>query len=632
MYSHSGDVRAIEFNDASLSIITGESKTGKSALIHIIDYCLGSGECHVPQGVIRRKAAWYAVVLFDGANYLFVARRNPTGGKATSSEIDVRFQDDSNAPSLEDLAQNSTIDSLKATLSRYVGLAENLFVPPEGYMRPPLEANFSHSRIYCFQDQSLIDNKNQLFFNQQDSFVAQAIKDTLPFFVGAVSETELQDQLELNQLKRDLRVLERQLEAAVTWEEASLARANALLAEARQVNLLPLESRPTSPGHAFELLVEAAKAPLTDDVSVEERTEFEELSLEREALRSAYFDLGQKVEEALLLGSSKDAYQRELGEQSARLKALSIVHVEDDGTTTCPLCESHVPSMSETLASLQHELSDVTARVSALHQNNPRLQTYVAELRGQRRSVESRLSSNQAQINAVLQQQEVVRKLREERVLRSRVQGRISSFLENRTEIDDAELKARVELIRYNIEQLESKVGGEAFEERLRNAESNIADFMTTYARILDLEHSEGRTRLDFRRLTVVADTPNGAIRLDQMGSGDNWVGCHVIAHIALHRWFRLRDRPVPAFLVLDQPSKAHYPPSDDQLGELMVEDDDRKAVVRLFKFLHERAAETGFQIIVVDHADESEEWFQTSVIERWRGGEKLIPDHWPEA
>lgn len=175
-------------------------------------------------------------------------------------------------------------------------------------------------------------------------------------------------------------------------------------------------------------------------------------------------------------------------------------------------------------------------------------------------------------------------------------------------------------------------IGMPTFEDRLRNAEANISNFMTDYARALELEHSEGRTRLDFKRLTVVADTPNGAIRLDQMGSGDNWVGCHIITHVALHLWFRMRNRPVPAFLVLDQPSKAHYPVSDDQLDQLAFEDDDRKAVVRLFQFLWERAANDGFQIIVVDHADEAEDWFQESVIERWRGGNKLIPDEWAEA
>src|ERR1700728_2817117 len=124
------------------------------------------------------------------------------------------------------------------------------------------------------------------------------------------------------------------------------------------------------------------------------------------------------------------------------------------------------------------------------------------------------------------------------------------------------------------------------------------------------------RTRLDLRRLTVIADTKHGSIRLENMGSGDNWVGCHVLTHMALHRLFRERDRPVPAFLILDQPSKAHYPPSEEII-EADIPDDDRAAVQRLFKFVFDLTKAGGFQTIIIDHADESETWFQDSVIQR---------------
>lgn len=145
----------------------------------------------------------------------------------------------------------------------------------------------------------------------------------------------------------------------------------------------------------------------------------------------------------------------------------------------------------------------------------------------------------------------------------------------------------------------------------------------------LELEHSSGQTRLDTRNLTVISDTESGPIKLEDMGSGDNWVGCHVAVHIALHRWFRLKDRPVPAFLILDQPSKAHYPPERDITTD--ATDDDRTAVRRLFQFLLKEAEmDQPFQVIVVDHADEAESWFQNCVVERWRDGVKLVPDNWP--
>jgi len=34
-------------------------------------------------------------------------------------------------------------------------------------------------------------------------------------------------------------------------------------------------------------------------------------------------------------------------------------------------------------------------------------------------------------------------------------------------------------------------------------------------------------------------------------------------------------------------------------------------------------------QVIVMDHADLKSEWFSQSVIARWRGNEKLVPEAW---
>ena len=39
--NHLKSIRNIEFDPSKINIITGDPQTGKSALIHIIDYCLG---------------------------------------------------------------------------------------------------------------------------------------------------------------------------------------------------------------------------------------------------------------------------------------------------------------------------------------------------------------------------------------------------------------------------------------------------------------------------------------------------------------------------------------------------------------------------------------------------------------
>jgi uncharacterized protein DUF3732 len=118
---------------------------------------------------------------------------------------------------------------------------------------------------------------------------------------------------------------------------------------------------------------------------------------------------------------------------------------------------------------------------------------------------------------------------------------------------------------------------------------------------------------------------------LFRVGSAANWIGSHLVAHLALHRYFTRHERPVPRFLMLDQPSQAYYPSDMEQEEGVPDSQDDREAVRRMFELMRDVCAELApsFQIIVCDHANLSEDWFQAAVRHNWRGGEKLIPREW---
>ncbi len=52
-----------------------------------------------------------------------------------------------------------------------------------------------------------------------------------------------------------------------------------------------------------------------------------------------------------------------------------------------------------------------------------------------------------------------------------------------------------------------------------------------------------------------------------------------------------------------------------------------------MFSLMHDVVTELApdFQIIVVDHANLTDSWFQDAVVEEWRGGRKLVPVEWLE-
>jgi hypothetical protein len=158
---------------------------------------------------------------------------------------------------------------------------------------------------------------------------------------------------------------------------------------------------------------------------------------------------------------------------------------------------------------------------------------------------------------------------------------------------------------------------------------------MSNYANQLQMEWRDRPMRLDVKKLTVTADHPSDPVTMDRMGSAENWLACHLIAHLALHEFFVTAGRPVPRFLMLDQPTQVYYPPERDADGSLSaLNNEDQEAVRRIFNVLMNFAERLspGLQIIVTDHADLGDERFKAAVVERWRGERKLIPPDWPVA
>ena len=78
--------RQFHFEPGKINVITGSSKRGKSALLMILDYCMGSRKCLIPVGLIREKTDWFGVKITIGSTKLILGRKEP-GQKAQTGEM-----------------------------------------------------------------------------------------------------------------------------------------------------------------------------------------------------------------------------------------------------------------------------------------------------------------------------------------------------------------------------------------------------------------------------------------------------------------------------------------------------------------------------------------------------------------
>ncbi len=631
LYSHGGEQRELTFKTGCLNVITGDSKTGKSAIIDIIDYCLGRSSCTVAEGVIRRSVSWFAVRLLKGVDELFVARRNPGPGTDTGGEIYVRRGRFDAPPNFGELSRNMVESELISLLSRFVGISENEHRPQTG-TRLPLEATIRHALFLCFQKQDEIDNRDRLFHRQGDQFIPQSIKDTIPYFIGAVDEQHFLRQYELDTAREALRDLELQAQRQNEQRNVDIGRIRRLVTDGKRVGLIIQQYEPVEVDLALEVLDRAAHIDLTTtSVLPDFGDSISRLRGEQTTLRSALERLNEEIRASRLMLSEQSAYSREGHEQRARLSSIGLFKVDADGHQ-CPLCTSTLPIPTPASAQVTDALRVVSDQLAAVEVEQPHLQRHIEGLEQRREKFERDLVEAQNVLSGLIADDARAKAQQDLIVDQARVIGRIGAFLDAiRPSDSKPDLTPLIEASKRRVETLEATVNADDVAQRLDTYLNIISKQMSHFAEALDLEHSGSELRLDLKKLTVVADTLDGPIPLNRMGSGENWVGYHILTYLALHWWFRKRQRPVPATLIFDQPSQAHYPAERDQEGSLdPLDDKDRHAVQTLFELMHRACKEIeGLQLIVLDHAHLADDWFEASIVEEWRRGRFLVPPAW---
>lgn len=637
LYHKDGRVRDLNFRLGELNVITGESRTGKSAIIDIVDYCLGRSTFGIFEGVNRDVVAWYAVMLRVGDTDVFSAKPAPKGNAASQSSVYLQVGNKLTLPAIDQLVANTNDEALIQQLSGLLRISPNLSVPGESHTREPLQATLAHTKHYLFQEQGEVANRAFLFHRQNEQFMPQAIKDTLPYLVGAVPEDRLALVQQEREIKRQLRLYERRQREASSVGSAELSQSAQLVNEAKVVGLLGDDSDGSTLELSRELLQEALHWRPRALQSRSGGASQLELNIQLDRARDEHNELYDNLIQARLFELESQQFTNAVSEQAGRLRAIDIVAV-DESPTNCPLCGGahmtpEADELRQALLVLEEDLADVQAQ-------RPRLLGRISELEIRVSNARQKVQALQQQLRITVGSEDDALAQRDADARISKVIGRISLYLESVNELSaDSSLEGEISSLKARLAALEEILNQDSLEDELASILNRIGSSMTKLAERLDLE-LKYPYRLDLKNLTVVADADR-PVQMARMGSGSNWLGCHLIALLALHRHFVEQKRPVPGFLIIDQPSQVYFPSTSyrqldgTKKGLEEVKDNpdaDISAVHRMFQVLYETVQELSpnFQIIITEHANLPDDWYQKSLVEEpWRGGRALIPRDW---
>lgn len=555
LYGYNGEVRHLPFALGQVNIITGRSKSGKSVVGDIIDYCLGGDSCNIADGVVRDNVAWYGLLLQFEHERVFVARKNPDKGQQTTGVCYIDIGEKIEAPDNCDFSSNTNVSGIEESLTRRIGISENLNTPPEGQSRLPLAANIRHALYYCFQGQDEIAAKNFLFHHQSDDFITQAIKDTIPYFLGAISEEALALENERSILKRKLTLEKRKLEENRFLMGGGSERAISLIGEARQAGLIDASTQIDYQNYRemYSVLQTAMNWSPSMIGSNSGMDWLTFLQSKLQEIRDEFDEIGISLDNARKFVGETAGYSGEAQHQKMRLESIGLFEQLNFNPGKCPLCSGTLEQPLPSVEMIKASIVNLDKSIASVTREQPKLRAFISDLEREREKKQEEIKALEAEIDGLYQQESERARLRDINARRGKVVGRISLWVESVENDTESEKQEQiVKRIEDRIKEIDDILDRDSVEERKQSALSRIQEDMTKWAKALQLEHSDNPYRLDLNKVTVVVDKPERPVPLKQLGSGSNWVGVHLIAYFALQRFFVNANRPVPRFLFLD--------------------------------------------------------------------------------
>lgn len=617
-----------------VNIITGESKTGKSALVEIIDYCLCSTRCTIPKGKITDFSYLYVLVMGIGDNTYIIARYNwDNGGKMYFSKEEKDFN--YKVLSLEYFSEKPTLPYKDAQYE--IECALGLFVTnmATDADQQGKKASLRNMVSYLFQHQNLMASKFALFYRFSDYYKRKDIIDQFPVFAGMISQEYYSDLIQLNTLKAQLKQKYKRQKA----NEKSTAYIKENLSPLLTDYFALLEKDFDDKISAQKMLKMASNLPEFDDTQLFGESKIAErysvLNEELEELRNKEREILLKIKN--IDNASKTG--NEFTEMLMDLKQQTTVAEIEATEYICPLCGHDCQEIAENDSQLIEATEWLDNELKITEKYTADFSEDVRKLKDKHSKIDAKIKEVWKQIKMVEQKFISSKALVSKREKVNYAKARIALYAEmsdsgifETVDEDIAELKEK-------IQQLEEKIQGFDVDTKKAKAQAFLSENMNRLSLSLDFEDEYRPINLNFGLLDETFDiyqyqNNREKIHLYEMGSGANWVSCHIALFLSFLRYFAKQDNsPMPLFMFFDQPSQVYFPQGDSKDDEITQA--DLMAVNKMYKTIFDEinsiGEETGIlpQIIIVDHVDgknlECKDEFGGYIRCNWRNNTGLI-------
>ncbi len=610
LWLKNGDQRVLEFEKDKVNVITGNSKTGKTAVLEIIDYCLCGSESNISYEHIGENVFWYGLNFHINGKLYTIARGEFKNETNLSS--DYYFSPVGEIP---DLPWSTIGESqLKEIIEQEFSINTKVTF---GYGGKTIKQNSKISYRYFMLFNTLsgdvIDHSKNYFDKMDLSRYREALPRIFDLALGITTIENLMIQDKISNVERDIQKLEKDKDSLEKQIENRTTSLSIIIKKAKEAKII-------SPNlmEFDECLSELKNTLVTGNLSLvefKENKEIEELKLKK-----------QKVEIQLTkLRRFKNryaTYKKSLGAEEAALKPIKYINsMFSDNITN--------DEYRQFLNMLEFELGNIK---KAIKDKMPFEYGVDDKIEG----LEKELSSIRKQLELMPNVDDTVKNDKERLISIGEMKAEFINIInqEYSPDIVDESIKAKEK------ELLELKDVYISPEESKATMIDALNDYVQTYIKVAESALDEYGTYLatfDYSKKVLKLRKSKATTTANITSSSDH-LFMHLCLFLGMHQLIINNQVPyILPFLIVDQPSRPYFNNSTfdyNKSKESLSKKDDWNKVKEIFKLMDTYfdnilSDKQHFQIILLEHVstDAWEECNNIHLVEIFDGtNNALIP------
>lgn len=601
LWLKNGTKRTITFQPNKVNVITGDSNTGKTAILEIVDYCFFASKSKISESIINENIDWYGIKIHINDKVYTIDRSALINGKVTDNYY---FSSTGELP--ETIVSNNNAESIKKIIETEFSIDNNVTIPFGGSsLKAGSKISLRYFMLFNTISGNIIENDSNIFFDKQnEERYREALPRIFDIALGIETIENILKKEKMIELEKELNKLNRKHSRINAGSDDFESEKKDIIKQAKEYALINADLTVEDSMKKLNHIIKDLNSENSDGTEKNEREKLErEINL-----------LKRKIRNLEGFSSEYTTYKSNLKNTEDSLKPISYLKDKDEELLKTSIFEAIITELDTQLKSIKDSTKSKTAIDNQINDHVDIFKNKIKEL--------------EAKTSILPKENRMFENEKDKVFFLGTIKAKIELYAKSSDTVPD-NLEKRIKDIEEKINNISINDTGETKDLTIKLIEEIISEYIEQAGTALE-NYANYKPVFDYKEKSLKLRKPKSSF-IEHIGSSSNHMFLHLFFSLAIHETsLKNKSNFIAPFLIIDQPSRPYYGGEDDTKSEIDHSDESKitKAFALLDKYISDRVGDSGeFQMIVFEHIPKTifKDFGNVHLVEEFRNGNALI-------